>query len=173
VRSRRHRRAALPETRTPPRTTTSLSQKLSTKAVSTVSVLSSRLVNKWIFSAFAPSISASFALMPRKESLFSTLRKTVVAFRFTRMYLRVPGGRCGRCVVVPCMCRGGDGVDGSVLKRPALASAAEQRVQVVCWTRRSTSEATPLLLIVGHVFERPNERFAGVMWLPVGVTTPF
>jgi hypothetical protein len=56
--------------------------------VSTVSVDSSLLVKRWIFSASAPRISASFALMPPKESLFSTLRKTVVFFRLTRTYLR-------------------------------------------------------------------------------------
>ena len=56
--------------------------------MSTVSVDSSLLVKRWIFSASAPKISANLALMPPKESLFSTLRKTVVFFRLTRTYLR-------------------------------------------------------------------------------------
>ena len=75
--------------------------------MSTVSVDSSLLVKRWIFSASAPKISASFALMPPKESLFSTLRKTVVFFRLTRTYLRYAALARRRL----------DGVDG-VFMRP-------------------------------------------------------
>ena len=67
--------------------------------MSTVSVDSPLLVKRWIFSASAPKISANLALMPPKESLFSTLRKTVVFFRLTRTYLREDaGGRDARAV---------------------------------------------------------------------------
>ena len=66
-----------------------LAEASSTKAViDRFVVLSLRLVKRWIFSASAPKISANFALMPPKESLFSTLKKTVVFFRLTRTYLR-------------------------------------------------------------------------------------